>query len=140
MAWSALDAEPIPVVEEFFDAYEVIRRGDTFYTMPRKRLDDYFLNSYLKLGGQIKDRATVRKINLETNLAECVELRTKKFFRVQFGNLIGADGATSTVRKLTTGKKNANQFCFGVDDSFGRQKCYFRLSAGRKCISWRHFL
>lgn len=104
-ALSALDAEPISVVESFFGGYELISRGEAFYTMPRKRLDDYFLNSYLKLGGQIKDRATVRKINLETNLAECVELRTKKIFHVQFGNLIGADGATSTVRKLTTGKK-----------------------------------
>lgn len=104
-AWSALDAEPISVVESFFGGYELISRGEAFYTMPRKRLDDYFLNSYIKLGGQIKDLATVRKINLETNSAECVELRTKKIFHVQFGNLIGADGATSTVRKLTTGKK-----------------------------------
>lgn len=103
-AWSALDAERLDAMIEIFGERELYS-PDNFHTMPRKRLDDYFLNSYLKLGGQIKDRATVRKINLETNLAECVELRTKKIFHMHFGNLIGADGASSTIRKLTTGKK-----------------------------------
>lgn len=104
-AWLSLDAEPIIFTKEYFGGHEVTFKEDTFHTMPRKSLDDYFLCRYLEVGGQIKDLATVRKINPETNLAECVELRTKKFFHIRFGNLIGADGATSTVRKLITGKK-----------------------------------
>lgn len=103
-AWSSLNAERLDGMREYFGDHEVYFL-DPFYAMPRKSLDDYFLHCYLELGGQIKDRATVKKINQETNSAECVELQTKKIFHVLFGNLIGADGATSTVRKLTTGKK-----------------------------------
>ena len=104
-AWLSLNAEPITFTKEYFGGYEVTSKVDYFYAMPRKSFDDYFLRRYLEVGGQIKDLATVRKINTETNLAECLDLRTKKFFHIRFGNLIGADGATSTVRKLITGKK-----------------------------------
>lgn len=103
-AWFSLDAERLNGMREYFGEHEVYFL-DPFYAMPRKILDDYFLQRYLELGGQVKDCTTVKKINQETNSAECIELRTKEIFHVRFGNLIGADGATSTVRKLTTGKK-----------------------------------
>ena len=103
-AWSSLNAERLDAMIEIFGERELYS-PDNFHTMPRKSLDDYFLHRYLELGGKIKGLATVNKINQETNSAECIELRTKKIFHVRFGNLIGADGATSTVRKLTTGKK-----------------------------------
>ena len=103
-AWRSLDAERLDAMRECFDGHELCL-PDNFHTMPRKSLDDYFLRRYLEAGGQIKDLATVTEINQEASLAECRELRTKKIFHVRFGNLIGADGATSTVRKLTTGRK-----------------------------------
>lgn len=96
-------------MREYFCGHEVYFPDD-FHSMPRKNLDDYFLRRYLELGGQIKDCTTVTEINQENSLAKCLDLRTKKFFHLRFGKLIGADGATSTVRKLTTDKKPRIRF------------------------------
>ena len=103
-AWLSLDAEHLDTMREYFGDYE-LSFPETFFTMPRKCLDDYFLRRYLELGGQIKDLVAIKKIDQETNSAECIDLRTKEIFHVRFKNLIGADGASSTVRKLTTVEK-----------------------------------
>ena len=68
---------------------ERIREKDVFYALPRKRLDDYCLERYLQMGGMLQ---------------ECADLRTGETFEVEFGRIIGADGAMSAVRRLLTGK------------------------------------
>lgn len=113
-AWLSLEAEPIAFAKKYFVGHEVIFRDDDFHAMPRKSFDYYILRRYLELGGQIKDCVAVKKINQDKNSAECIDLRTKEIFHVQFGNLIGADGANSTVRKLTTGKKPRISFALEV--------------------------
>lgn len=112
-AWLSLDAEHLDVMREYFDGKEVTF-PDKFYSMPRKRLDDYFLRRYLELGGQIKDLTTVTEINQENSSAKCLDLRTKEIFHVRFKSLIGADGANSTVRKLITGKKPRISFALAA--------------------------
>ena len=83
---------------------ERIREKDVFYALPRKRLDDYCLERYLQMGGMLQDRTTVRGIDDSTGVAVCADLRTGETFEVEFGRIIGADGAMSAVRRLLTGK------------------------------------
>ena len=83
---------------------EIIREKDVFYTLSRKRLDDYCLERYLQVGGTLQDRTTVRGIDDSAGVAECADLRTGETFEVEFGRIIGADGAMSAVRRLLTGK------------------------------------
>ena len=81
---------------------EIIREKDVFYTLSRKRLDDYCLERYLQVGGTLQDRTTVRGIDDSAGVAECADLRTGETFEVEFGRIIGADGAMSAVRRLLT--------------------------------------
>ena len=81
---------------------ERIREKDVFYALPRKRLDDYCLERYLQVGGTLQDRTTVRGIDDSAGVAECADLRTGETFEVEFGRIIGADGAMSAVRRLLT--------------------------------------
>ena len=83
---------------------EKIREKDVFYTLPRKRLDDYCLERYLQAGGTLQDRTTVRGIDDSAGVAICADLRTGETFEVEFGRIIGADGAMSAVRRLLTGR------------------------------------
>lgn len=76
----------------------------TFRSVPRKQLDDYIRNQYLSQDGLLLDRTVVRSIDEEQGIAECIDLRTKEIFGVRFANVIGADGAASAVRRLTSGK------------------------------------
>ena len=83
---------------------EIIREKDVFYTLSRKRLDDYCLERYLQAGGMLQDRTTVRGIDDSVGVAVCADFRTGETFEVEFGCIIGADGAMSAVRRLLTGR------------------------------------
>ena len=82
--------------------YDLNKNG-TFLTLPRKRLDDFIRDRYLSLGGKLLDCTVIRSVNEVAGVAQCIDLRTKDLFEVQFGNLIGADGACSAVRRLVSG-------------------------------------
>ena len=83
---------------------EIIRQKNVFYTLLRKRLDDYCLERYLQAGGTLQDRTTVRRIDDSAGVAVCEDLRTGKTFEIEFARIIGADGAMSAVRRLLTGR------------------------------------
>ena len=67
------------------------------------QLDDFIRDRYLSLGGKLLDCTVIRSVNEVAGVAQCIDLRTKNLFEVQFGNLIGADGACSAVRRLVSG-------------------------------------
>ena len=79
----------------------------SYKALPRKHFDDYILNRYLEAGGQLMDRTTVRSIDKERQVACCVNLVTKETFEIKYNTLVGADGATSIVRRLLTGKRQS---------------------------------
>ena len=83
---------------------EIRREKDVYYALPRKRLDDYCLERYLQAGGKLQDRTTVCGIDDSAGVAVCADLRTGEMFEVEFGRIIGADGAMSAVRRLLTGR------------------------------------
>ncbi len=72
--------------------------------LPRKRLDDYVLRRYMETGGRLMDRTAVRSIDEAEGAAICDDLRTGERFSVRFDRLVGADGAMSVTRRLTTGR------------------------------------
>ena len=73
-----------------------------WHALPRKRLDDYALRRYLETGGRLMDRTAVRSIDEAEGAAVCDDLRTGERFSVRFDRLVGADGAMSATRRLTT--------------------------------------
>lgn len=72
--------------------------------LPRKQLDDYALRRYIEVGGRLMDRMAVRRIDEAEGAAVCDDLRTGERFSVRFDRLVGADGAMSATRRLTTGQ------------------------------------
>ena len=81
-----------------------IRSEAGWRALPRKRLDDYALRRYLEAGGRLMDRTAVRSIDEAEGTAVCDDLRTGERFSVRFDRLVGADGAMSTTRRLTTSR------------------------------------
>lgn len=70
----------------------------------RKRLDDYVLRRYLEKDGRLMDRVAVRSVDEAKGVAICDDLRNGQRFSVRFDRLVGADGAMSETRRLTTGR------------------------------------
>ncbi len=73
-------------------------------SLPRKSLDDYVLHRYLELEGRLLDRMATREIDDENGIAVCEDMRNGELIRVRYDRLVGADGANSVTRRLTTGR------------------------------------
>ncbi len=80
------------------------RQSLSFQVLPRRRLDDYIRNRCLEAGCQILDRCGVLAVETEQRRVLCMDHRTKERFYISFQTLVGADGASSTVRRLLTGR------------------------------------
>lgn len=76
-----------------------------FATIERKRLDGWMLARYLDAGGALRDRIRLVGIDEASHVATCVDQRTHECLELSYGTLIGADGATSAVRRLATGRR-----------------------------------
>lgn len=91
-----------------------------FYSIYRKDLDNYVLNKYLSIGGEIID--CVKSYNLELDLNALI-INNKKY---QYKYLIGADGVFSSLRKLITGKiQKMNFACEVVSKKTSNLEVYF---------------
>ena len=73
-------------------------------SLPRKRLDDACLESFLEAGGLLRDRLSLRQIDEAAHAARFLDLRTMGEVSVSYSVLVGADGAASAVRRLLTGR------------------------------------
>ncbi len=76
----------------------------SFQVLPRRRLDNYIRNRCLEAGGRILDRCGVLGVEPEQRRVQCMDHRTKERFYISYQTLVGADGASSTVRRLLTGR------------------------------------
>ena len=76
----------------------------TFAAVPRKRFDDWLLARCLSAGVQIRDRMRLVSIDEQAHMVTCDDLRSGETVQFGYGSLIGADGATSAVRRLLTGR------------------------------------
>ena len=96
----------------FWPEYHVSRFGDhqltravEYATVSRKVLDTWLLERYLSTGGIVHDRLRVDAIDAQEHLMTLADLRTRKGVRLSYGTLVGADGATSAVRRLLAGRR-----------------------------------
>ncbi len=86
-----------------FSGCELGSQGN-LWALPRKRLDDYALRRYRETDGRLMDRVAVREIDEAKGVAVGDDLRKGGRFSVRFDRLVGADGAMSATRRLTTGR------------------------------------
>ena len=80
-----------------------IRTAISFATLPRKRLDDWLFARCKDAGARALDRIRIESIDEEAHVAVCTDLRKRRKIRIGYGSIIGADGATSSVRRLLAG-------------------------------------
>ncbi len=103
-----------------YDGYELQEEFD-LRTLPRKRMDDCALDRYLAPEGRLLDRIAVRRIDDETGLAACDDMRSGEQVTIRFERLVGADGAASATRRLLTGRhQNVRGTLEGVVPLYGR--------------------
>ena len=76
-----------------------------FATMTRKRFDDWLLAQYVAAGGKTLDRIRLDSLDASAHLAICTDLRTRETLQITYGTIVGADGASSAVRRLLTRRK-----------------------------------
>lgn len=76
-----------------------------YRSLPRKQLDDCCTHRFLDAGGRIVDRANLVGIDEASHIATFSDLRGGGSFEVAYGTLVGADGASSAVRRLLSGRK-----------------------------------
>ena len=107
--WERLSPRTVPYLRERYGEKELCSLM-AFYGIPRKAMDDAALACYLEAGGRLIDRATVTAIDEAAGLARCKRFTDGEFFSVAFSRIIGADGALSVVRRLTTGTRQSTGF------------------------------
>ena len=79
-----------------------------FYSIYRKDLDDYVLNKYLNIGGEIIDGINSYTLKINSNTL-ILDNHTYKY-----KYLIGADGVFSNLRKLITGRIQNRNFAYEI--------------------------
>ena len=82
-----------------------IRTAAPYVTLPRRRLDDWLFARCMETGARALDRIRIESIDSEEHVAECTDLRKNKEIRIKYGEVIGADGANSLVRRLLSGSR-----------------------------------
>lgn len=111
-------------------------RDFSYRVLPRKRLDDYILDRYLSLGGKVLDRCTVRSIDEERGVANCVNLVTKETFDIEYQTIVGADGAASIVRRLLDGRKQRTMLALEASVPLNGRDIIVRLTKNADGYCW----
>ena len=88
-----------------FAGKEIFADNVEFLSLPRKSLDNFTLERALEVGAKLFDRVAIKNVDMNNSLAYFLDLRDKTQFAVRFQFIIGADGASSTLRRLLTGKR-----------------------------------
>jgi len=81
----------------------------------RKKLDDYILSQYVKLGGRVVENCKIQNIDFDN----CVITANGEKYSYKY--LIGADGVLSFVRKSLTGKTQNKNFALESFQTMSKQ-------------------
>lgn len=99
------------------------------YTINRHDLDQYLLNTYKKLGGEILIKTSYDKIDINDNIISINNTNYK------YDNLIVAEGVNSSIRKKITGRPQRKNFALEITDKKKRNlEIYF--NSNFKGYSW----
>ena len=88
-----------------FAGKEILANNTEIFTLPRKSLDNFALERALEVGTRLFDRVALKSVDMNNFLAYFLDLRDKTQFAIRFQFIIGADGASSKLRTLLTGKR-----------------------------------
>lgn len=88
-----------------FAGKEIFADNMEFFTLPRKSLDNFTLERALEVGTKLFERVALKSVDTNNSLAYFLDLRDKTQFAIRFQFIIGADGASSKLRTLLTGKR-----------------------------------
>ena len=82
-----------------------LERPSDFRVLPRKELDDWLLCRFLESGGRVADRLQLIALDKDAQRAQFRDLRNGTVVQVAYRTLVGADGVTSAVRRILTGRR-----------------------------------
>ena len=103
----------------------------------RKRLDDLCLARFAEAGGVVRDRVRLVSVDEGAREARCLDLRSGDPFIVRYGELVGADGALSCVRRLLTGRHGRVMVSFqGTVPARPEREIVMGLSPGAGGYCW----
>lgn len=88
-----------------FAGKEILAENMEFLSLPRKLLDNFTLERALEVDAKLFERVALKSVDMNNFLAYFLDLRDKTQFAVRFQFIIGADGASSTLRRFFTGKR-----------------------------------
>ena len=115
--------------------HELARPLD-FAALPRKRLDDWLVARCQEAGVEVLDRMRLDSVDGERRMASCVDLRSGERVRIGFATLVGADGATSAVRRLCAGRKQRVMPAFEGEVPLAGKDIVFGYHPLRKGYCW----
>ena len=93
----------IPIMRSICQGAAMENPSD-MHALPRKELDDWLMRRFLASGGQVADRLKLVALDEGTQRAQFCNLRNGTVVQVGYRTLVGADGATSAVRRILTGR------------------------------------
>jgi flavin-dependent dehydrogenase len=101
------------------------------YSLYRKELDDFVLNSYIKHGGEILDNVTYDSLDFDNNV---IKIGNEEY---SFDNVVGADGIFSQLRFDITKRRQKNNFALEIlDDNIKEQTVNITFMNNFKGYGW----
>ena len=88
-----------------FAGKEIFADNIEYFSLPRKLLDNFTLERALEVCTKLFERVALKSVDMNNSLAYFLDLRDKTQFAIRFQFIIGADGASSKLRTLLTGKR-----------------------------------
>lgn len=79
--------------------------GTEFFACPRRNLDRFLAERYVCAGGRLVEGADVRVVDEDGHVVLARDTVTGAEVRIAYRTLVGADGASSRIRTLTTGAR-----------------------------------
>ena len=112
-----------------FAGKEIFAENMEYLSLSRKLLDNFTLERALEVGTKLFERVALKSVDMNNSLAYFLDLRDKTQFAVRFQFIIGADGASSTLRKFTqiVDRKKTNYYS---RTSSASSACVGRINCG----------
>lgn len=83
---------------------EMVQRAN-FPVLPRRALDRWLLERYIASGGAVRDLVRPISICAQEHALICQDRSGGDTLRIAYDTLVGADGASSAVRRMLAGRK-----------------------------------
>lgn len=103
------------------DKIKITLKGVNLKIIDRKKLDNYILEQYLRLGGKVSENCKIENIDFYNSIVTC---NSKEY---GFKYLIAADGTLSYVRKALNGKMQRKNFALESFQTITNEQLKFTI-------------